>query len=85
MSDDASTAARGVWELAALHPGILEGRNAVDCIEESKEADGLDWAAERFPESAHELQQLVLFRLFARLAVFVLVIWHSTLPLLKCS
>jgi hypothetical protein len=55
MSDDTSTAARSVWKPGTLHPGILEGRNAIDCIKKSKKADGLDWAAEGFSESAHEL------------------------------
>lgn len=42
-----------VREFAALHPGVFELRNAVDCVEEAEEADWADWAAESFSKGAH--------------------------------
>jgi hypothetical protein len=73
MSDDPSTAPGSVWKSAALHPRILECWDAVDCVEETKEANWLHWTAERFPESAHEFQKLMLLRLASGLAIRLFV------------
>ena len=49
-----STTSGSVGELAALHPGILERRNAVHRIKEAEKADWFDGTAECFSECAHE-------------------------------
>jgi hypothetical protein len=37
--------------------------HAVDCIEETKEADGAHWTAEGFSEGAHEFEESLLLSL----------------------
>jgi hypothetical protein len=61
MPNHSSTASGSIWKSAALHPRILECWDAVDCVEETEEANRLHWAAERFSESTHEFQKLMLF------------------------
>lgn len=63
MADDSGGTARGVGELAALHPGVLEARYAVDGIEQAHEPDAGDGSTEGFAEGFHERIQLPLLLL----------------------
>ena len=84
MAYYARTTSGSVREFVALHPCVLEGRNAVHGIKQPQKSYCSNWAAERFTKRAHEFEELGLFRLLTVLAVRLLVFWKSTLPLLKC-
>jgi hypothetical protein len=80
-----STTAGGVREFAALHPCILERRDAVDGVEESKEPNGSNRTTKRFSECAHEFKEFSFLGLLACGCFLVLVIRKPTLPFLEGS
>jgi hypothetical protein len=53
-----------IWKLASLHPGILEGRYAINCVEETEKSNWLHGSAEGLSEGAHILQEELLLFLF---------------------
>jgi hypothetical protein len=86
MSYNVRAASCCIGKFAALHPCVLEGRHTVDRIEQTQKAYGFDGATERFPERAHELQELLFFRFLAGLAIFAAFLSrYSTLPFLERS
>lgn len=58
MSYYVGAASCGVGESATLHPGVLESRHRIDCIEEAQKPNGFDGTAERLAKRAHEFQKL---------------------------
>jgi|TARA_R110002003_G_scaffold110_7_gene9312 hypothetical protein len=80
-----STTAGSVREFAALHPRILERRDAVDGVEEPKEPNGSNRTTECFSECAHEFKKFSFLGLLACGCFLVLVIRKPTLPFLEGS
>lgn len=82
MADDLGAAARRVWKLAALHPGILKPGDRIDRVKQAEKPNLSNRSGECLAKTLHEVVHLLGLELclYLRSTLEAFALWPA-LPL----